>query len=164
MATRPLRPPWGQAPPRRCRRPSGRDAPDISPLSRPSGARAPGGGRSRLHIAVVSPTFPAALETGPRRTERCSFCPDALVELWRSALRGGRRARSVAASARRHTSRTTTSTQGAPPQLDEGIRADRAPLGPSRPRLERGRERRTDDRYVQPRPPSARCPCPRWTR
>src|SRR5664280_929251 len=63
------------------------------------------------------------------------------------------------ASARCHTSRTTTSTQGAPPQLDEGIRAERAPPGPSRPRLvERGRERRTDDRYVQPRPPSARCP------
>src|SRR5664280_767553 len=41
------------------------------------------------------------VETRPRRTERCSFCPDALVELWRSALRGGRRARSVAASARR---------------------------------------------------------------
>src|SRR5664280_525732 len=40
------------------------------------------------------------------------------------------------ASARRHTSRTTTSTQGAPPQLDEGIRAERAPLGPSRPRLD----------------------------
>jgi hypothetical protein len=30
MATRPLRPPWGQAPPRRCRRPSGRDAHRIS--------------------------------------------------------------------------------------------------------------------------------------
>jgi len=33
--------------------------------------------------------------------ERCSLCPDVLVEPWRSALRGGRRARSVAASARR---------------------------------------------------------------
>src|SRR5664280_1876740 len=32
----------------------------AGPLSRPSGA--PSGGRSRLHIAVVSPTVPAALE------------------------------------------------------------------------------------------------------
>src|SRR5450759_2005796 len=139
----------------------------------PAGVRA---GRLRLRVVRSEATRLAACEVVPeshclvgcRREathavlERCSLGPDVLVELWRSALRGGRRARSVAASARRHTSRTTTSTQGAPPQLDEGIRADRAPLGPSRPRLERGRERRTDDRYVQPRPPSARCP--RWTR